>query len=69
MAVEQLEGAKAPVMMKFKQEFRIPRVGGEYNPTQQIRTVRTEDGIVPFVETKDMNGMGSTQTGERSREH
>ena len=69
MVVEQKEGAQVPVMIKFKQEFRNHRVGGEYDPKQQIRIVHEENGIVPYIQTKDMNGMGSTHTGERAGEH
>lgn len=69
MVVEQQERAQVPVMIKFKQEFRNHRVGGEYSPTQQIRIVRTESGSIPYIQTKDMNGMASTHTGERAGEH
>ena len=59
-----------PVMIGFKQEFKNPKVGGEYNPDSQIREIQTENGQrKPFIESGDMTAMGSTRTGERATEH
>jgi len=59
-----------PMMIEFKQNFRNPKVGGEYNPDSQIREIKTKDGKAePFIETGDMTAMGSTRTGERANEH
>lgn len=69
MTVEEKEQGLVPIMMGFKQTFRNHRVGGEYDPTRQIRIVHAEGNIVPYIQTKDMNGMGSTHTGERAGEH
>ena len=61
---------EAPFMIGYLQEFKVPKPGGEYNPDLQVRVVRVEPGKeIPFVHTGEMNGMGSTKTGERAGEH
>ena len=58
-----------PFMLGYLQEFRVPRPGGRYDPELQVRFVKVGEGEVPFVETNEMSGMGSTKTGERAGEH
>lgn len=66
---DQQEKQTRPIMMNFKEAFKRSRVGGEYDPKQQIRIVRDDMDEIPYIQTKDIAGMGSTHTGERSNEH
>lgn len=67
MSIEQK--GREPVMMRFKEGFERHKIGGEYDPQQQIRVVKESNTTVPYIRTKDIAGMGSTHTGERANEH
>lgn len=59
-----------PFMMGYMREFTIPKAGGKYDPKLQVRVVKLAKGQeIPFVQTGEMSGMGSTKTGERAGEH
>lgn len=63
------ERPKQPLMINFKEGFERHKIGGEYDSQRQIRVVNEASKITPYIQTKDIKGMGSTGTGERANEH